>query len=147
MIPIVIPSYEPDERFPAILTDLNNAGLGPVVVVDDGSGDNYQNFFAQAEQIIKPLGGVVLHHDGNKGKGRALKTAFSYILDNMPEATGCVTADSDGQHSVECIKKCMDALIENQRMVRRKQSLRRSQGRIFPERMFRSSHVRATTLQ
>lgn len=113
MIPIVIPSYEPDERFPAILTDLNEAGLGPVVVVDDGSGDNYQNFFAQAEQIIKPLGGVVLHHDGNKGKGRALKTAFSYILDNMPEATGCVTADSDGQHSVECIKKCLDALIEN----------------------------------
>jgi glycosyltransferase involved in cell wall biosynthesis len=113
VIPIVIPSYEPDERFPAILTDLNNAGLGPVVVVDDGSGDSYNGFFEQAEQIVKPLGGVVLHHEVNKGKGRALKTAFSYILDNMPEATGCITADSDGQHSVECIKKCMDALKDN----------------------------------
>lgn len=113
MIPVVIPSYEPDERFPAILHDLSQAGVGPVVVVDDGSGDDYGSFFTEAEQIIKPLGGVVLHHDGNKGKGRALKTAFSYILDNMPEATGCITADSDGQHSVECIMKCMDALKAN----------------------------------
>ena len=112
MIPIVIPSYEPDERFPAILQEIKQAGLGPVVVVDDGSGDGYNSFFATAEELVLPMGGIVLHHDGNKGKGRALKTAFSYILENMPEATGCVTADSDGQHSVECIKKCMDALSE-----------------------------------
>lgn len=113
MIPVVIPSYEPDERFPAILQDLSDAGVGPVVVVDDGSGADYGSFFEEAERLIKPLGGVVIHHDGNKGKGRALKTAFSYILENMPEATGCITADSDGQHSVECIMKCMDALKEN----------------------------------
>lgn len=113
MIPVVIPSYEPDERFPAILQDLKQAGLGPVVVVDDGSGAEYNGFFEQAEELVKPLGGVVLHHEVNKGKGRALKTAFTYILENMPEATGCITADSDGQHSVECIKKCMDALKEN----------------------------------
>ncbi len=113
MIPVVIPSYEPDERFPAILQDLKQAGLGPVVVVDDGSGEDYNGFFEQAEELVKPLGGVVLHHEVNKGKGRALKTAFTYILENMPEATGCITADSDGQHSVECIKKCMDALKEN----------------------------------
>lgn len=113
VIPVVIPSYEPDERFPAILQDLKQAGLGPVVVVDDGSGAEYNGFFEQAEELVKPLGGVVLHHEVNKGKGRALKTAFTYILENMPEATGCITADSDGQHSVECIKKCMDALKEN----------------------------------
>ncbi len=114
VIPIVIPSYEPDERFPAILKDISAAGLGPVVVVDDGSGDSYNIFFEEAEKLVAPLGGVVLHHEVNKGKGRALKTAFSYILEKMPEAIGCVTADSDGQHSVECIKKCMDALEEHQ---------------------------------
>ena len=38
MVPIVIPSYEPDERFPVILKDLKQAGMGPVIVVDDGSG-------------------------------------------------------------------------------------------------------------
>jgi glycosyltransferase involved in cell wall biosynthesis len=113
VIPIVIPSYEPDERFPAILEDIKKAGLGPVVVVDDGSGDDYMSFFEEAEKLVSDLGGVVLHHEVNKGKGRALKTAFSYILENMPEAIGCVTADSDGQHSVECIKKCMDALEQH----------------------------------
>lgn len=113
LIPIVIPSYEPDERFPVILEQIKQAGLGPVVVVDDGSGDEYRSFFDEAERLVAPLGGVVLHHEVNKGKGRALKTAFSYILENMPEAMGCVTADSDGQHSVECIKKCMDALSEH----------------------------------
>lgn len=110
MIPIVIPSYEPDERFPAILKDIREAGLGPVVVVDDGSGDGYQDFFAEAYELVKDLGGVVLHHEVNKGKGRALKTAFTYILENMSDAIGCITADSDGQHSVECIEKCMEAL-------------------------------------
>ncbi len=113
LIPVVIPSYEPDERFPAILEDIKNAGIGPVIVVDDGSGDAYQSFFKEAERLVSPLGGKVLHHEVNKGKGRALKTAFSYILENMPEAMGCVTADSDGQHTVECIKKCMDALSEH----------------------------------
>ena len=113
MIPIVIPSYEPDDRFPTILKEIAKAGLGPVVVVDDGSGDAYNGFFEEAETLVSPLGGVVLHHEVNKGKGRALKTAFSYILENMPEAIGCVTADSDGQHSVECIKKCMDSLEKN----------------------------------
>lgn len=113
MIPIVIPSYEPDERFPAILEDIDRAGMGPVIVVDDGSGTDYGHFFEDAERIITRLGGVVLHHEVNKGKGRALKTAFTYILEKMPDAAGCITADSDGQHSVECINKCMDALKEH----------------------------------
>lgn len=113
MIPIVIPSLQPDERFPLILKDIKEAGLGPVVVVDDGSGPDYKNYFDEAYDLIKDKGGVVLTHEVNKGKGRALKTAFSYILEHMPDAIGCITADSDGQHSVECIKSCMDALKEN----------------------------------
>ena len=113
MVPIVIPSYEPDERFPVILKDLKQAGMGPVIVVDDGSGKDYDKFFNEAEDLVKDLGGVVIHHEVNKGKGRALKTAFSYILENMPDAIGCVTADSDGQHSVNCIRNCIDALVDH----------------------------------
>jgi len=113
MIPIVIPSLQPDERFPAILKDIKEAGLGPVIVVDDGSGSDYKSFFDEAYELIKDQGGVVLTHEVNKGKGRGLKTAFSYILENLPDAIGCITADSDGQHSVECIKSCMDALEKN----------------------------------
>jgi len=110
LIPVVIPSYEPDERFPALLQALNTAGIGPVVVVDDGSGVEYQSFFEKAQELIKESGGVVLHHEVNRGKGRGLKTAFQYILENYPDAIGCVTADSDGQHTPGCIASCIKAL-------------------------------------
>ena len=68
MVPIVIPSYEPDERFPAILNDLAQAGMGPVVVVDDGSGDGYNTFFERAEEIIRPRGGDFVYAHSEVGQ-------------------------------------------------------------------------------
>ena len=107
-IPILIPAYEPDERLIDLLKtlELNNEFL---IVVDDGSGDSYQSIFECVEQMLGE-NGVVLHHDKNRGKGRALKTGFGYILDHMPQAVGTVTADSDGQHdraSIDLIKNAM----------------------------------------
>lgn len=112
-IPIIIPSYEPDERLLSLLNTLNKEKIGPVIIVDDGSGKQYSAVFAQAEAIIKPNNGVLLTHEINKGKGRALKTAFRYVLEHFPDAIGAVTADSDGQHTAECIKKVMKALYDN----------------------------------
>ena len=59
------------------------------------------------------MGCAVLRHAVNQGKGRALKTAFNYCLNTWPELEGCVTADSDGQHSAECVHLCARALIEH----------------------------------
>lgn len=53
---------------------------------------------------------MVLTHDVNRGKGRALKTAFRYVLDNHPELDGVVTADADGQHTVQDVTKLCDLL-------------------------------------
>lgn len=110
IIPIIIPAYEPDERLIDLLYDLKNANISPIIIIDDGSGDSYNNIFQKAKQIIEPMGGSVLTHEVNKGKGRALKTAFSYVLDSYQDAIGVVTADSDGQHTVECITKVSKAL-------------------------------------
>ena len=111
LVPIIIPSYEPDERLIDIIKDLVEADLTPIVLVDDGSGDEYSKYFKEAQQIMGDKG-VLLTHEVNKGKGRALKTAFSYILDgDLKTAIGAITADSDGQHAVECISKVKDALI------------------------------------
>ena len=54
------------------------------------------------EELEKLEGCTVLRHEKNQGKGRAMKDAFAYILD-QPRWAGCavVTADADGQHSVE----------------------------------------------
>ena len=101
-IVILIPSLEPDERLPEYTRELNQNGFRRIVVVDDGSGKSFQNVFSEVE---KTEGTIVLHHEVNRGKGVALKTGYQYILDHIPEATGIITADADGQHTVrDCIR-------------------------------------------
>lgn len=112
LIPVVIPAYEPDRRLIDLLEDFRKKNIRCVILVDDGSGEKYREIFEEAEQIIQKLGGTILTHEVNRGKGRALKTAFAYVLENMPVACGVVTADSDGQHSVECIRAVMQRLRE-----------------------------------
>lgn len=110
---IVIPAYEPDDRFLALLRDLDAAGIGPIYVVDDGSGPAYKALFDAATPLIERSGGTLLHHEVNRGKGRALKTAFQYCLEHNADLTAVVTADSDGQHTVECIKRVIEAVRQN----------------------------------
>ena len=110
---IVIPAYEPDERFLTLLRDLDAENMGTIYAVDDGSGPDYAAIFEAAAPLIEKSGGTLLRHEVNRGKGRALKTAFDYILKNEPEMLAAVTADSDGQHTVNCIKRVIGAVIEN----------------------------------
>lgn len=114
-IPVVIPSYEPDNSLIQLCDNLSKQHCNNVIIIDDGSGSDYSHFFDEAE---KKYGFVVLHHDVNKGKGRALKTAFSYMLEHKNDNAedpiiGCITADSDGQHSLDDIFKCAKSLDEN----------------------------------
>ena len=99
---ILIPSLEPDERLPAYIRQLADNGFGRIIVVDDGSSEQYQRVFHEVEAID---GTTVLYHDVNHGKGVALKTGYKYILDHLPRITGIITADADGQHTVkDCIR-------------------------------------------
>lgn len=109
-IPIVIPSLDPDEKLLQLLQQLTNAGLQRIVLVNDGSAPQFDPIFAQAQ---RQFGCVVLRHATNLGKGRALKTAFQHCLAHYPDAVGCVTADSDGQHTPACIAATMQALAQN----------------------------------
>ena len=99
---ILIPSLEPDEKLPAYIEKLVGSGFGHVVVVDDGSSESYQAIFRQVEAIDPRV--CVLHHDVNHGKGVALKTGYRWILENLPDISGVITADADGQHTVpDCV--------------------------------------------
>lgn len=109
VIPILIPSYEPDNRLLLLLEELIKANITPVYIVNDGSDKHYDEIFNQALSIVG-MHGKILNHDKNCGKGRALKTGFQSILTDIPEATGVITADSDGQHTVEDIKRIRDAM-------------------------------------
>lgn len=94
----VIPALEPDERLVAYTQALLARGFARVVIVDDGSGADYADLFAQAAALT---GATVLRHEVNRGKGAALKTAYRHLLGELDAPAVIVTADSDGQHAVE----------------------------------------------
>lgn len=110
-IPIIIPAYEPDEKMIALLERMKQADIKDIIIIDDGSaGQKYQELFERSE---KEFHCTVLHHAVNLGKGRALKTAFNYCLNTYPEMAGVITIDSDGQHKVEDMLRCMEKMREN----------------------------------
>lgn len=111
---VVIPAYEPDDRLPGYVRSLYEAGFTQTVVVDDGSGPNYRPIF---EAVREVSGCTLLTHYENKGKGAALKTAFAHLLAKAKKegrpAPAVVTADSDGQHTVEDVAKVCAAVEQH----------------------------------
>lgn len=99
---VLIPAYDPDEKLRSLVTELKAQGFD-VLVVDDGSCGSSQIFFAD-------LPAVVIHHPENKGKGAALKTGLSHVLEYYPETESIITADADGQHPVSDIIRVQDEL-------------------------------------
>jgi putative flippase GtrA len=88
---VLIPAYEPDARLPTLVSRL--VGVAKVLVVDDGSGEDYADVFQESAL----LGALVLTHSQNEGKAAALRTGFRWLRENGTGDT-VVCADSDGQH-------------------------------------------------
>ena len=109
---ILIPSLEPDERLPAYVRKLKEGGFGRIVVVDDGSSADYQPIFQEVETTPDT---VVLHHEVNRGKGVALKTGYRYIQEHLPDISGVITADADGQHTVKDCLRLAEELAKGKR--------------------------------
>lgn len=99
----IVPSYKPDEKLAGVLRDLAAAGFERIIVVDDGSGPEYEAYFRQAEGYPQC---VLLRHEVNRGKGGALKTAFAWFLEHTGEDLGVVTVDGDGQHTAADALRC-----------------------------------------
>ncbi len=106
---IILPSLNPDEKFRAVLSGLLEAGFQNIVIVDDGSDGEHKAPFAEA--AVQPECHV-LTHEVNRGKGRALKTAFEYVLSELPEMKGIITIDGDGQHLIGDIIACGEKLLD-----------------------------------
>lgn len=111
-IPVIIPAYEPDERLIELINELIGKKINNIIVVNDGSNETYNEIFAKVEKLLEGSDSVLLVHERNQGKGRALKTAFKYVLENIPDAYGVITADSDGQHTPDSILKVAEAMNE-----------------------------------
>lgn len=107
---VILPSYKPDEKLLAVLEGLNEKGFSDIIVINDGSGSDFDALFEAATAYPNV---TLLTHPENKGKGCALKTAFSYCMENRPSCTGVITVDGDNQHHPDDVFACCLKLSEN----------------------------------
>jgi glycosyltransferase involved in cell wall biosynthesis len=111
---LLIPAYRPSQglvNLIASITALDDEHVfAEIVVVDDGSGSEYENVFTLIEKNPKVR---LLRHAVNLGKGAALKTGFNFALINAPDVDAIVTADADGQHAPDDILRVARASLEN----------------------------------
>ncbi len=103
---ILIPAYKPDEKLVTLVHDLRSSGFEKIVVVDDGGNNEFASLFARIRTMNVP----VVTHTVNMGKGRALKTGINFILEHRLGDFGVITADADGQHTPEDIRRIADEM-------------------------------------
>ena len=71
---VIMPAFQPEAGLAERIRELVQEIRARILVIDDGSGPEYEEIFAEAETIE---GCLVLRHESNQGKGRALKTGLS----------------------------------------------------------------------
>src|ERR1017187_4613582 len=91
---VVIPAYRPSAALVEVVRALAERQFSAILVVDDGSGEEFHAIFTDAGAIP---GVQLLRHATNLGKGAALKTGINHALCAIPDLAGVVTADADGR--------------------------------------------------
>ena len=108
---IIIPAYHPDHILPPMTQKVCDLGYR-VIVVNDGSGEAYNEIFSALDPRV-----TLLCHEANRGKGAALKTAYAHIQAQMATTDSdeavIVTMDADGQHTVPDVIRVMEAATEH----------------------------------
>ena len=102
---IIIPALNPDEKMLRLVRDLRAYGFERIITVDDGSEAAYRQLFEAAQT----LGGVVIRHEQNRGKGAALRTAMRTSQQLYGEVS-FITVDADGQHLPEDILRVAEVM-------------------------------------
>ncbi len=109
-VSIVLPSLDPDEKLTAVIEGMLQIGFSDIILINDGSKPENMHYFKDAAKKHPEV--HLLHHEVNKGKGAALKTAFLWFLENRPEGLGVVTVDGDNQHLPEDTLACVNRMID-----------------------------------
>ena len=112
-ITVVLPSLDPDDKLLTVIDGLLTYGFDDIILVNDGSKPENLHYFdtAAAHKEV-----TLLHHEVNRGKGAALKTAFTWFLANRPHRLGVVTVDGDNQHHPADTGPCSVHMLETGRL-------------------------------
>ena len=105
---VLIPAFQPGRAFVDLVETIAQQPYSAIVIVNDGSEPKYDPRFEAVSRVPRVH---VLRHSVNVGKGAALKTGINFILCSLPDCVGVVTADADGQHHPEDVRKVAAALL------------------------------------
>lgn len=111
---VIIPSLNPDEKLVKVVDSLIEYGFEDIVLVNDGSDADHMWPFDRVKEYEQC---TLLNHEVNKGKGRALKTAFNFCVNERKDIDGVVTVDGDGQHQASDILHCVEIMLERKNKV------------------------------
>jgi len=110
---VAIPAYNEEKRIESVVRSCLATG-SEVWVIDDGSMD------LTAESAQK-AGGVVIRHEKNMGKGKAIRTALDAFMRSEHEFL--IFMDADGQHDpsfipvfVQCARHSSAGIMVGNRM-------------------------------
>lgn len=103
----LIPAYEPDEKLISLADRLSSCGY-EIIVINDGSSSDFDKVFTCLPDKVK-----LVTHEVNKGKGAAIKTGLSFIMNTYTPPYTIVTADADGQHTAADIERVVNEAEKN----------------------------------
>lgn len=104
---VIVPVYNPIEEITNKFIEELEKEFKNIIIINDGSTNVNKKYFDTFKKH------TVLTHHINQGKGRAMKTAFNYLLEEVNTFKGAVVADCDFQHSVKDIKAVSNEVIKN----------------------------------
>lgn len=110
----VVPSLNPTRQLTGTVEGLLAAGFARVILVNDGSRPETEEYFQELDRLPQV---TLLTHPVNRGKGAAMKTAFTWLLEHWPDCPGVVTVDGDGQHHPEDALACAQKMLEEERVI------------------------------
>ena len=95
----LIPALNPPDSFPELAAELKSNGFENIIVVDDGSREEYRWIF---DELREKYGCDVFVNARNMGQGRALKNGMNYYMNTFSgKYRGVIPFDCDGQHLVK----------------------------------------------
>lgn len=95
---VIIPTLNPLPNLVNFVNKLMKLDIEQVIIVNDGSDEKYGKIF---EELAKIKNCIILNHPENKGKGRAIKTGFEYVLKKYPKSGFVLTVGAHGQHTID----------------------------------------------